>query len=91
MKSAERVPGTDKLLRLTIDVGNETRTIVAGIATYRTPNEMVGKKIVVVCNLKPARIRGILSEGMLLAASDKDDNFSLLTVDKDIPAGTKIC
>jgi len=91
VKSAERVPGTDKLLRLTIDVGNETRTIVAGIATYRTPNEMVGKKIVVVCNLKPARIRGILSEGMLLAASDKDDNFSLLTVDKDIPAGTKIC
>lgn len=91
VKSAERVSGTDKLLRLTIDVGEKMRTIVAGIATYRTPEEMVGKKIIVVYNLKPARIRGILSEGMLLAASDKNDNFSLLTVDKDIPAGTKIC
>ncbi|RKY85207.1 methionine--tRNA ligase subunit beta [candidate division KSB1 bacterium] len=87
--SAERVENAEKLLRLQIDLGDEIRQIVAGIAKVYTPEELVGKKIVVVANLKPATIRGIESRGMLLAAS-VGENISLLTLDKDIEAGAKV-
>jgi methionyl-tRNA synthetase len=89
IKSAEKVPETDKLLKLTIDLGIETREIVAGIAEHYKPEELIGKKIIVLINLEPRTIRGIKSNGMLLAAQN-NDKLSLLTVDRDIDNGAKI-
>jgi len=86
---AERVAGTNKLLKLKIDIGGEERTIVAGIAENYSCEELLGKKIVVIANLAPAKIKGIESKGMLLAAEDEND-LGLVTLDKDIKAGTKI-
>lgn len=86
---AERVSGTDKLAKLKIDIGSEQRQIVAGIAQEYSPEALLGKKIIVITNLKPVKIRGVESHGMLLAAADKK-NLSLLTVDKDIEPGTRI-
>ncbi|MDI3480999.1 MAG: methionyl-tRNA synthetase [Tepidanaerobacteraceae bacterium] len=86
---AEKVPNTDKLLKLRIRIGEEIRQIVAGIAKHYAPEQMVGKKIVVVANLKPAKLRGIESQGMLLAASN-EEKLTLLTVDKDIESGARI-
>ncbi len=87
--AAEKVEGADKLLNLQIDLGDEKRQIVAGIAQYYTAEEMVGKALIVVCNLKPARIRGIESNGMLLAAQSGKD-LVLLTTDKDISPGAEV-
>lgn len=87
---AERVEKADKLLRLEIELGGEKRQIVAGIAQHVQPSELTGKKIVVVANLEPAKIRGLESQGMLLAAEDESGNLSLVTVDQDIAAGAKI-
>jgi methionyl-tRNA synthetase len=89
VKSAEKVPKADKLLKLSIQIGEEKRQIVAGIAEFYQPEALVGKKIIVVTNLKPAKLRGIESNGMLLAAQKKK-NLTLLTVDSDIPSGAKI-
>ncbi|MFQ6097239.1 MAG: methionine--tRNA ligase [Armatimonadota bacterium] len=89
IKSAERVEGADKLLKLTIDLGSEERVIVAGIAEEFRPDSLLGKKIVVVANLEPARIRGVVSEGMLLAAGE-DVVLSLVTVDDSCPPGTRV-
>ncbi len=89
VKQAERVSGANKLLKLKIDIGGEEREIVAGVAEQYSPEEMVGKKIVVVTNLKPAKIRGIESKGMLLAAKD-GDVLSLVCLDKNISPGSKI-
>ena len=88
--SAEKVPDTDKLLRLEVDLGEEEpRQIVSGVALYFDDIEsLVGKKCTFVANLEPRTIRGLESNGMILAVSDKDDNFSLLTSDSIIPAGT---
>lgn len=86
---AAAVPKTDKLLQLKIDVGEETRQIVAGIAQYYKPEELVGRKIVVVKNLKPAKLRGIESRGMLLAAKSAE-GLSLITVDRDAPPGSSV-
>lgn len=86
---AEKVEGADRLLKLQISLGTETRQIVAGIAKSYAPEELVGKKIAVVLNLKPAKIKGIESCGMLLAASSGDD-ISILTPLRDIPTGSKI-
>jgi methionyl-tRNA synthetase len=89
--SAEPVPKADKLFKLELDLGYEHRTIVSGIREYYKPEEMVGKKIIVICNLKPAKLRGVESNGMLMAAeSCTDDGLALLTVDQDIPVGSKI-
>lgn len=77
---AEKVENSDKLLRMQIKVGEEVRQIVSGIAQYYTPEEMVGKTIVIVANLKPAKIRGVVSNGMLLAAKD-GDTLKLVTID----------
>lgn len=90
IKSCEDVPGADKLYKLTIDVGEE-RTIVAGIKLYYTKEELVGKKIAVVANLEPRKLRGIESHGMLLAASSEDkSSVVLLTLDREIGNGSKI-
>lgn len=88
---AEKVEKADKLLKLEVAMGEECRTIVAGIALHYKPEELVGKKVLVVANLKPTKLRGILSEGMLLAAS-KDGNLGLLTLDAgvDVPSGSKV-
>ncbi|MFN4183094.1 MAG: methionine--tRNA ligase subunit beta, partial [bacterium] len=86
---ATRVPGADKLLALRVDIGGEVRTLVAGIAPAYSPQDLVGKKIVVVANLKPMTIRGIHSQGMLLAAGEKEV-LGLLIVDKDVPPGTRV-
>ncbi|MBI4169258.1 MAG: methionine--tRNA ligase [Acidobacteria bacterium] len=88
--SAERVQGADKLIRMTVDIGAETRTIVAGIATRYTPESLVGKTIVVVANLKPAKLRGVLSQGMLLAASDASGQPYILTTEEAVPPGWKV-
>ncbi len=78
--NAEKVEGADKLLKLTVDIGTEQRTIAAGIAKYYAPEDLIGKTIVVVVNLKPAKLRGVISQGMLLAATNKDsDNVYILS------------
>ncbi len=86
---AERVEGSDKLLVSQIKIGDETRQIVSGIAKNYSPEEFVGKKVAVITNLKPVKLRGVLSEGMVLAAAGKKD-LSVLTLDKDIADGTVI-
>ncbi len=88
--SCEPVKKAKKLLCSQIRIGNEVRQIVSGIALYYKPEEMVGKKVAVITNLKPVTLCGMLSEGMILAASDDDGNLSVLTVDKDIIAGSEI-
>jgi methionyl-tRNA synthetase len=87
--TAEKVEGAEKLLKLSIEVGSETRQLVAGVAQFYTPEEIVGKTIVIVANLKPAKIRGIESQGMLLAAKD-GGNLKLVTIDGDMPSGVSI-
>lgn len=88
--AAERIPNADKLLRLTIDLGEpEARTILAGIAEYYVPEDLVGKKVTVVANLQPRKMRGIMSQGMLLAA-DVDGKASLLLPDQNTPIGSRV-
>ncbi|MGB2768742.1 MAG: methionine--tRNA ligase, partial [Candidatus Zixiibacteriota bacterium] len=89
VKEAERVKGADKLLKLKIDIGTEERQIVAGIAEQYSPEEMIGKRIVVVTNLQPAKIRGIESRGMLLAAKD-GRTLSLVCADKEVKGGSEV-
>lgn len=90
IKSAEPVPETDKLLHLFVDTG-EVRSIVAGIAEHYKPEDLVGKKVVILVNLKPRKLRGVLSEGMMLAAKSKQGTLRVLTIDGgDLPAGAKI-
>lgn len=87
----QKVEKADKLLCSKVDLGEgKPRTIVSGIAKYYSPEEMVGKQVVVVANLKPVKLRGILSEGMLLCASDKDGNLSLVSPITTMPAGSEI-
>ena len=84
-------PNADRLLVLKVDIGSEVRQIVAGIAKYYDPRDLVGKTIVIVANLKPAKLRGVESQGMLLAASTDDDSvLRLVTVDGDIAPGSAI-
>jgi methionyl-tRNA synthetase len=89
VRAAERVPKSKKLLQLTVFTGDDERTIVAGVGTKYTPEELVGRKIVVVANLQPAKLMGVESNGMVLAASI-DGEPSLLSVDAAVPAGTKV-
>jgi methionine--tRNA ligase beta chain len=86
---AKVVAGADKLLELRIRIGETTRTLVAGIAQQYAPGSLVGRKIVVVANLKPRRVRGVESQGMLLAASDGDRPI-LLAPDRDVPSGARV-
>lgn len=86
---AERVPNADKLLKLQVDLGDERRQIVAGIAEAYEPEALIGKRIIVVANLKPARIRGVESQGMLLAA-DHGGKPTLATFEGEVPPGTSV-
>ncbi len=90
IKTAEKVPNADRLLRLTVDFGTEVRQIVSGIAEYYTPEQIVGKKCPFITNLQPRTIKGLESNGMILAAKDTAGNFSLLDVDQKIAPGTKL-
>lgn len=88
---AQKIEGSDKLLKIQLKVGNETRQVVSGIAKHYQPEDLIGKKVIYIANLKPAKLFGVKSEGMILAASDKKDkNLALLTVDKDIDSGLKV-
>ena len=91
MLAAEKVPKADKLLKLTLDVGAgaEPRTVVSGIAAAYQPEQMVGRTVIYLANLKPAKIRGVLSQGMILAAGDADV-LALSALDRDVPPGTKV-
>lgn len=88
--AAEKVEKSDKLLKLTVEVGDKTRTIVSGIAKFYTAEEMVNKKVVIVANLKPVKLKGILSEGMILCAEDKDGNLSIVSPEKEISSGSEV-
>ncbi|HFB62230.1 MAG TPA: methionine--tRNA ligase subunit beta, partial [Bacteroidetes bacterium] len=87
--AAEPVPKSDRLLKLQVDMGRETRQLVAGIAQYYQPEELIGKTVIVVANLKPAKIRGVESQGMLLAVKD-GDKLSLLTTDRPVSPGKPV-
>ena len=89
VKEAEKVEGADRLLKLQITLGDEDRQIVAGVAQHYTPEDLVGRQIVIVANLAPAKIRGVESQGMLLAASD-GDVVSLLLPDQELPPGSGV-
>ncbi|MBN1354914.1 methionine--tRNA ligase subunit beta [bacterium] len=89
---ASAVEGADRLIQIRVDTGESNpRTVVAGMKQYYLPEEMIGKTIIVLVNLEPRKMRGILSDGMLLAASTPDfGTVKLLTVDGDMPPGSKI-
>lgn len=89
--SCEAVAKSKKLLCSQVKVGSEIKQIVSGIKAHYTPEEMVGKKVMVLVNLKPAKLAGVLSEGMLLCAEDADGNLALMTPEKNMPAGAEIC
>ena len=89
--SCEAVKKSKKLLCSQVKIGSQVKQIVSGIKAHYTPEEMVGKKVMVLVNLKPAKLAGVLSEGMLLCAEDADGNFALMTPEKKMPAGAEIC
>ena len=89
--ACEAVPKSKKLLCSQVKVGSQVKQIVSGIKAYYTPEEMVGKKVMVLVNLKPAKLAGVLSEGMLLCAEDAEGKLALMTPEKTMPAGAEIC
>ena len=88
--ACEKVEKSKKLLKLTVKVGEETRTVVSGIALAYSPEELVGKKLAMITNLKPAKLCGIVSEGMIVCAEDENGNLAYLTPEKDIADGSQI-
>lgn len=89
--SCQAVEKSKKLLCSQVRVGSQVKQIVSGIRKYYTPEEMVGKKVMVLVNLKPAKLAGVLSEGMLLCAEDAEGNLALVTPERPMPAGAEIC
>ncbi len=89
--ACEAVPKSKKLLCSQVKVGSQVKQIVSGIKAHYTPEEMVGKKVMVLTNLKPAKLAGVVSEGMLLCAEDADGNLALMTPEREMPAGAEIC
>jgi methionyl-tRNA synthetase len=89
VKEIEKITGSDKLFKLQIDMGDHTRQIIAGLVEYYKVDDIRGKVICVICNLKPAKIFGNDSNGMLLTA-EKDGKLALLTTDRDVPNGSKV-
>jgi methionyl-tRNA synthetase len=85
--AAEPVPKTDKLMKIQVSLGDEERTVVSGIAKHYKPEDLIGKHVVLVANLKPAKLRGVMSHGMLLAASKGDE---LQIVETTMPVGSKV-
>ncbi len=90
VKACEKVEKSNKLLKLTLDVGDEERTVASGLQQYYTPEEMVGKKVILVYNLKPAKLCGVVSQGMVLCA-EKDGKVVLVSPEQDMPAGAVVC
>jgi methionyl-tRNA synthetase len=90
IETAEKVENADRLLKLTVSIGEESRNLVAGIAAFYSPEELLGKQVVMVKNLKPAKIRGILSHGMILAAQTEDGGLALVTPDKPAKTGVRV-
>ena len=89
--ACEAVPKSKKLLCSKVKIGSQVKQIVSGIKAHYTPEEMVGKKVMVLVNLKPATLAGVVSEGMLLCAEDAEGNLALMKPEKDMPAGAEIC
>ena len=89
--SIAEVKKSKKLLCSQVKIGNQVKQIVSGIKAYYKPGDMVGKKVMVLVNLKPARRAGVLSEGMLLCAEDEKGNLALMTAEKEMPSGAEIC
>ena len=89
--ACEEVKKSKKLLCSQVKIGSQVKQIVSGIKAHYTPEEMVGKKVMVLVNLKPAKLAGVLSEGMLLCAEDSEGNLSLMVPEKEMPAGAEIC
>ena len=89
--SCEEVPKSKKLLLSKVKIGSQTRQIISGIKKYYKPEEMVGKKVMVLVNLKPAKLAGLMSEGMILCAEDENGDLSLMVPEKDMPAGAEVC
>src|SRR5690606_40489186 len=88
--AAEQHPTADKLLVLTVKMGPETRTVVSGIKAHYEPADLVGKRLVLVANLQPVKLRGIESQGMILAAEDDGGQLSLITLDRDLADGSEV-
>ncbi|MEL9997119.1 MAG: methionine--tRNA ligase subunit beta [Sulfolobales archaeon] len=92
VKHAEKVPGSKKLIRLIVDLGVEERQILAGLAEFYDPNQLIGKYVIVVANLKPKKMMGLESQGMILAAGcGPDEKPVILTTLEPVKPGTKIC
>ena len=89
--ACQAVPKSKELLCSQVRIGSQTRQIISGIKAHYSPEEMVGKKVMVITNLKPAKLAGMVSEGMLLCAEDEEGNLSLMTPEKDMPSGAEIC
>ena len=89
VKEIEQIPGSDKLYKLQVDMGDHTRQVITGLVEYYEAQEIKGKIICIICNLKPAKILGNDSNGMLLTA-EKDAKLALLTTDRDVPNGSKV-
>jgi methionyl-tRNA synthetase len=91
VKSAEKIAGADKLLKVMVDIGDEVRQVLAGIAQFYAPEELVGRRVVVVVNLAPRKMRGQESNGMIVAASVGAEGRPVLaTFTEDVPAGAKL-
>ena len=88
--ACEKVEKSKKLLKLTVQAGEETRTVVSGIALAYSPEELIGKKLVMITNLKPVKLCGILSEGMIICAEEKSGKLSFLTPERDVEDGSEI-
>ena len=89
--ACEEVKKSKKLLCSQVKIGNQVKQIVSGIKAHYTAEEMVGKKVMVLVNLKPAKLAGVLSEGMLLCAEDADGTLSLMVPEREMPSGAEIC
>ena len=91
IKNAERVPQTTKLLKVTVEMGPEQRTLVAGLGEQYQPEELLGLQVIVVANLEPAVIRGVESNGMLLGVGcDDRDDIALVTINREMPSGSRV-
>ena len=89
--ACEEVKKSKKLLCSQVKIGSEVKQIVSGIKAYYTPEQMVGKKVMVLVNLKPAKLAGVVSEGMILCAEDENGELALMVPEKKMPAGAEIC
>ena len=90
IETAESIEGADKILKLQVNIGAETRQMVAGVAEAYGPEQLEGKRVVAVVNLKPATLRGVVSEGMVLAAVDPDGKPSIVWAPEDVPLGSRV-